>query len=142
LFNAWRSEARADLARLLPYEEKRSKLWTSDLVRADVEILASGHEACGPVVGAAAAFSRWIRSFNRNIKGLDMESAAVLKVARAREPAVAALVIRGISDYGDDRKEQLDLIGGGALRRYAMRNTVRFLWALLDAGALPHANPR
>jgi hypothetical protein len=71
-----------------------------------------------------------------------MESYAVLKVARSREPAVAALVIRGIYDYGDHRKEQLDAVGGGALRKYATRNAVRFLWALLDAGALPHANPR
>ncbi|APR86270.1 Hypothetical protein A7982_11619 [Minicystis rosea] len=142
LFDAWRTEAKADLARLLPDEEKRSKLWATDMVRAEAEILTNGHEACGPVVGAAVAFSEWIRRFNRNIKGLDMESFAVLKVARSREPAVAALVIRGISDYGDHRKEQLDAIGGGALRKYATRNAVRFLWALLDAGALPHASPR
>lgn len=50
------------------------------------------------------------------------------------------LVIRGISDLGDERKRELDRMDGGAIRRLAMRNATRFLWALLDAGILPRPN--
>ena len=50
------------------------------------------------------------------------------------------LVLRGISDFGDDRKKELDAIGAGDLRRYAMGNAVRFLWGLLDAEERPRAD--
>ena len=55
---------------------------------------------------------------------------------RRVEPA-RTLIIRGISDYGDKRKKQLDKVGEGALRRYAMRNATRLLFQLLETGVLP-----
>jgi hypothetical protein len=93
------------------------------------------------VVSGASAFSDWIRSHDRNVKAVDMESAAVLRVSQARTDPRRALVLRGISDYGDARKQDLDALGGGSLRRYAMRNAVRLLLALLDAEAFPHRSP-
>jgi nucleoside phosphorylase len=137
-YQTWREEGRKDLEALLPDSAVRERLFTQDLVRRDVEILTDGHEASGPVVSAAAAFSTWIRSHDRNIKAIDMESAAVLRTSEARKDPPRGLVIRGISDYGDPRKQDLDAIGGGSLRKYAMRNAARFLFALLDSGALPH----
>jgi nucleoside phosphorylase len=137
LFDRWRADARADLEALIPDAAAREQLLAADLVRADADLLTTGHEASGPVVSAAAAFSTWIQTFDRRIMGLDMETAAVLTVARARAGARPALAIRGISDYGDDRKAKLDDTGKGALRKYAMRNAVRALWALLEAEALP-----
>jgi nucleoside phosphorylase len=50
---------------------------------------------------------------------------------------VGSTAFCGISDYGDPRKKELDAIGKGGLRKYAMRNAVRFLFALLEQGALP-----
>jgi hypothetical protein len=47
------------------------------------------------------------------------------------------LVIRGISDYGDERKQEFDTVGEGAVRRYAMHNATHLLWTLLEAGGLP-----
>jgi nucleoside phosphorylase len=141
LFDRWRAEARADLEALIPDAAGREQLFADDLVRADPDLLTTGHEACGPVVSAAAAFSAWIKALDRKIMGVDMETAAVLTVARSRSGARPALAIRGISDYGDHRKEKLDDTGQGALRKYAMRNAVRALWALLDAEVLPR-NPR
>ena len=65
----------------------------------------------------------------------------MLLAAQTRTMPKRALAIRGISDLGDDRKKELDAIEDGLLRRYAMRNAVRLLWALMDAEALPR-NPR
>jgi nucleoside phosphorylase len=137
LYRRWREECRRDLEAQLPTASVRERLFTEDLVRREIEFIATGHEASGPVVSAAAAFSAWIRTFDRNVKAIDMETAAVLTTAQSRQNAKPAIAIRGISDYGDDRKAKLDAIGGGALRKCAMRNAVRFLWAMLQAKVLP-----
>lgn len=49
------------------------------------------------------------------------------------------MIIRGISDFGDVRKKELDRIAKGALRAFAMRNCIRFLFALTQLGAFPFA---
>jgi nucleoside phosphorylase len=136
----WKAECAADLAALLTDPEKRASFVADSLVRAEAALLVDGHVGTGPVVGAAAAFSAWIRSHDRNVKSLEMESAAVLLAAQTRHDPRRAIAFRAISDYGDERKQALDRIGGGSLRRYAMRNAVRLLWALLDADALPRAD--
>lgn len=138
---AWREACRADLDALITDAEARERLFAEKVVRPEVKLLADGHLATGPVVGAAPAFSAWLRAHDRNIKALEMESAAVLLSAQSRDKPTRALAIRGISDYGDHRKADLDAIGEGALRRYAMRNAVHFLFALLEAEVLPR-NPR
>jgi nucleoside phosphorylase len=137
----WVADGAADLAELLPDPAKRGALVTDRQVRGDVRLLADGHVATGPIVGAARAFSNWIRTHDRNVKSLEMESAAVLLAAQTRTEPKRALAIRAISDFGDEHKKELDQKGEGVLRRYAMRNAVRLLWALLDAEALPH-HPR
>jgi nucleoside phosphorylase len=137
----WQAECAADLALLLTDGAKRESLVTDKLVRDRVKLLADGHVATGPVVGAAAAFTAWIRSHDRNVKSLEMESAAVLLAAQTRSEPKKALAIRGISDGGNDRKKEHDALGEGVLRKYGMRNAMRFLLALLDAEVLPR-NPR
>ena len=141
VYRQWREDCRKDFEALLPDVASRERLVAEGLVRREVGLLAEGHEASGPVVSGASAFSAWIQSHDRNVKAVDMECAAVVRAAEARKHRKRALVIRGISDYGDPRKKDLDAVGGGSLRKYAMRNAVRFLWALLDAEALPR-NPR
>ncbi|MDI1451401.1 hypothetical protein [Polyangium sp. 6x1] len=141
LYRRFRADCAADLQALVTDAATRDRLFDENLMRREVTLLADGHVATGPVVGAATAFSAWIRTHDRNVKALEMESAAVLLAAQTRGTPKRAIAIRGISDYGDKRKKTLDQIGGGALRKYAMRNAVRLLWALLDAGALPR-NPR
>lgn len=137
----WVAAGAADLAKLLPDAAKRAALVAEKQVRGDVRLLADGHVATGPAVGAAKAFSDWIRSYDRNVKSLEMEAAAVLLAAQTRSEPKRALAIRAISDFGDEHKKELDQKGEGVLRRYAMRNAVRLLWALLDAEALPY-HPR
>lgn len=137
----WRRECREDLERLLPEAADRERLCKEGVIRRDVAFRTDGHEASGPVVVGAPAFSAWIRSHNRNVKAIDMESAAVLIAAQSHQDPKRALVIRGISDNGDPRKKELDALGDGALRKYAMRTAARLLLALLDVEALPR-NPR
>jgi nucleoside phosphorylase len=139
VYRQWRADCCADLLALLTDAPTRERLFGDDLVRRELTLLADGHVATGPVVGAAPAFSAWIRSHDRNVKALEMESAAAMLAAQTRITPKRAFAIRGISDYGDPRKQVLDAIGGGSLRKYAMRNAVRFLWALFDAEALPKA---
>jgi len=141
IYGRFVDECTQDLLQLVPDEAKRRSLIAQDLVRHHVGLLADGHVATGPVVGTAETFTKWIRSHDRNVKALEMESAGVFMSAQEHGKVTRVLAIRGISDYGDERKKALDEIGGGALRKYAMRNAVRLLFALLDAEALPR-NPR
>jgi nucleoside phosphorylase len=134
---AWVAACADDLVELLPDDVKRSALIAERNIRSKVALLTDGHVATGPIVGAAKAFSNWIRSHDRQVKSLEMESAAVLLAAQTRTEPKRALAIRGISDFGDEHKKELDQKGDGVLRRYAMRNAVRLLWALLDVNALP-----
>jgi nucleoside phosphorylase/tetratricopeptide (TPR) repeat protein len=139
-YERWRAEGRADLKALIRSKAARERLVGRDLVRGEPALVVEGHLATGPVVVADAAFvASTIQAHDRNVKGIEMESAAVLRAAQSREQPVRALAIRGISDYGDARKQALDAIRDGALRKYAMRNAVRLLCALLDAEALPRA---
>ena len=74
---------------------------------------------------------------------VEMETGGVLAAVYERTAPTHSLVLRGISDYGDERKKQSEEIQEGVLRRYAMRNALRFLWRLLLIGHLPRrADPR
>ncbi len=108
---------------------------TNELIRqnliGDVPEIQTGHIASGPIVGAANQFVQWLKKKrDRKLLALEMESVGVLNAAHKR--AVSSLIIRGISDYSDERKLKLDKIGRGALRRYAMNNALRLLWVLMD----------
>ncbi len=136
-FAHWRQACAQELADLVPEEATRTDLVQKGLVREGPEI-PDAHIASGPVVGVAQQFTQWLRAKrDRNLKALDMESAGLVAAAMKRKEPTRTLVLRGISDYGDERKSQFDAVGEGALRRYAMRNATRLLWALLEVGVLP-----
>jgi nucleoside phosphorylase len=65
-----------------------------------------------------------------------MEGAGMMAAAQRRAKPANTLVLRGISDLADERKSELDKIGGGGLRKLAMTNALDYLLALVDAGAL------
>ncbi len=136
IYQRFRRECRQDIETLLPNKSALARLFKDGILREKVTLLAHGNVATGPVVASTNAFSQWIRHHDRNVKAIEMESAGVWLAAQNRNKSIGTLAIRGISDYGDDRKKQLDEIDGGALRRYAMRNAVRFLLVLLDAKLL------
>jgi len=98
--------------------------------------------ASGKFVGASAAFARWIRQVNADIKALEMEAAGMLLSAEKRGTPPPTLVIRGISDHVDVAKAQTDAISGGAFRGLAMRNAVRLLRILMKAPRFPRHGGR
>lgn len=134
-YKQWLSICRRNFKGCIP-ENKRDDLLKAGLLLEQVRLM-KGHLASGPVVGSVKSFSNWIHERDRNCQGLEMESAGVLEAAYTRTDPMKTLVIRGISDYGDKRKGKLDKIGGGALRRYAMRNAIALLWTILELKFLP-----
>jgi nucleoside phosphorylase len=92
--------------------------------------------ASGVLVGASTAFAAWVRRRDRQIKALDMEAGGAMVAAIERTDPKRIVVLRGVSDFGDERKGELDALGEGILRRYAMRNALDLLWGLLDSKQL------
>jgi nucleoside phosphorylase len=131
----WTATCEAGLASSLP---NHGELVAQGLVR-DRPQLQEAHIASGPIVGAARGFVEWLHRRDRSCKALEMEAGGLMAAAHTRAGTTRTLVLRGISDFGDERKQELDRQGGGAFRRYAMRNATHLLWTLLDEGLLPRA---
>lgn len=134
-FHAWCASAQQRLQGALS-EAQVKELTEKGLVRAQ-PVAETGHIACGPVVAAARAFIKQVKKKDRKYLALEMESGGVLAAVYEVGDPSHSLVIRGISDLGDGRKDELDEVGGGDLRRYAVQNAIQFLWGLMDCDALP-----
>jgi nucleoside phosphorylase/tetratricopeptide (TPR) repeat protein len=89
----------------------------------------TGNIASSTVVGASPNFSTWLKTnHDRKYIAIEMESSGVADVTHTHGKEI--LIIRGISDFSDDRKKQLDNIGG-IFRKYAMTNAISLMWLLL-----------
>jgi hypothetical protein len=139
LFQDWCGEGARELANLLPSAERESLIQTNALRAAPRCV--DGPIASGPTLAASQVFVKWLKKRNRKFLAVEMESGGALAAIYERAEPARSLVLRGISDYGDERKSQLDRVRGGALRRYAMRNAVRLLWYLLEVEELPRQKP-
>ena len=138
LFQSWKQACSQNLIKVL-LKDKINRLIDKKILRENQRLL-EGNIASGPTVGAAVAFTKWLKNQrDRNYCVLEMESGGVLAAIYAKINPSKSLVLRGISDYGDNRKPMLDQIGDGALRKYAMHNVIQLLWSLLEAGALPRS---
>jgi len=133
-FDCWRQSTSNNLTSLVP-DQVRSTLVASGTL-SEMSRLHEAHIASGPVVGASSHFTEWLLARDRKYQALDMESVGFMDSATSRKNPPNTLVIRGISDYGDDRKPTLDNIQGGVLRKLAMQNALSFLWTLLKAETL------
>ena len=140
LYQNWLDRCAVAMSKSMP-EETRTSLLEAGLLQEQVS-LHEGHIASGVTVGATTAFNNWLKKRDRNFLGLEMESGGVMAAVFEEVQPIRSLVIRGISDLADDRKAELDKIKGGAFRRYAMRNAIYLLWALLEAGLLPFSAPQ
>jgi nucleoside phosphorylase len=100
-------------------------------VMRDVPKLHIGHVASGNTVGAAQGYAVELRGLDRKFLALEMEAAGVAQAARGRQSPIDFLVVRGISDFSDQRKAQLDVAYGGGWRKYAMASAGTFLLELL-----------
>jgi nucleoside phosphorylase len=119
----WHSSAKADFD-ALESEADRSLCKSPPTLHV-------GSIASGDVVGAAKAFTDQLLEIDRKFLALDMEAAGVVKAASDRLNPVRVLVVRGISDFADDRKKELDRQGQGVWRRLSVRNATSFFMSLL-----------
>ncbi|MGC4956748.1 hypothetical protein ACLQ2P_26360 [Actinomadura citrea] len=104
--------------------------------------LVAGPVACGPVVGAAGEFRKWLVTWKRDLVALDMETSGVAMASAnlGTLRRVRFLALRGISDLANEDKAQLEQATKGGARRLAMRTPLEVLLILLDA--LPEATFR
>ncbi|MFY0531687.1 hypothetical protein [Nannocystis pusilla] len=132
--------ARIVLGAMAERAEKLALALESGQIR-DRPALARVHLASGPVLAAAEAFSRWVRTRDGLLKALEMEAAGMMLAAHQRSDPTSTLVLRGISDFGDERKAKTDRKSGGVYRHLAMFNATRLLWAMLERGMLRRHEP-
>lgn len=138
-YDRWVAACAKNLDDLLSPEE-RDRLISQGLLEPQAKHHVV-HLASGPLVVISPAFIKQLHERDRAYKAIDMESGGVIISSHKRDIPVRTLVLRGISDRGDERKAEVDAMGKGALRRYAMRNATEMLWALLEEGVLPRHKP-
>ncbi len=103
-----------------------------ELFRSEATVLV-GHVASGPAVSASEKFVGWLKNTrDRKYIAVEMESFGVLLACARR--GNDTFVIRGISDFGDERKKQLDNVEGGSFRTLALEEAISFLGRLIEAG--------
>lgn len=133
IFARWQEECADDWLALMPDAAVREELVAKSCVREKVG-LVTGHLASGPTVGAAEKFSEWLKTHrDRKYLGLEMEAAGLMAAANEYLHAKDTLVVRAVSDFGDERKREMEQKSKGVLRRYAVRNAIRLLWLLVEA---------
>jgi nucleoside phosphorylase len=137
-YQKWQRCCKEKSAVLLPVEEQ-SKLLRSRFMGSNATC-HEGHLASGPTVGASIGFIQWLKQRrDRSYLGLEMEAGGVLQAVYERADPKHSLILRGVSDFGDNRKKKLDSLKDGAMRRYAMHNATQLLWSLLESGTLPQS---
>jgi nucleoside phosphorylase len=134
-FERWRLSCAADLEGELG--DTLATLQGRGLLPARSPTLHDGKLAAGPVVGKSEAFARQLLNRDRGLLAMEMESGGLARSVYSRTGPPPTIVLRGISDYADERKRYLDGFGCGALRRVAVRNALRFLWLLIDMAVVP-----
>jgi nucleoside phosphorylase len=101
--------------------------------------------ASGDVVVADPAFKNWLLSHDRKRALIEMEGAGAARAVQDYDRDVALLVLRGISDFADERKAALDAVVSGATigawRRYAAQNAIELLFAFLASRNFPWRAP-
>jgi nucleoside phosphorylase len=129
----WREGCSQRLSDLGPNQER---LLAEGFV-SGAPIIHEGNIASGSIVGASEVFAEWLKDRgDRKYLAIEMEAAGVMAAAFTR--STKTLVIRGISDFSDSRKSELDRSYNGSLRRYGMNNAIDLLWLMLDLQLLTH----
>lgn len=139
-FQQWQGSCVEELSALFPDRERLDALIAEGLIREQAHFIP-GHIASGPTVGAATAFIKWLKKRNRKYLALEMEAAGLMAAVYEEAVPRRTLVLRAISDYGDERKGTLDRMNSGAFRLYAIRNAIALLWNFLNTSAIPVPSP-
>jgi nucleoside phosphorylase len=138
LYDSWRSSSKDIQHELIPQDDVIAL--KHQQVLGDLPSLNIGHLASGSIVGAASEFANFLKSRDATLRALEMEAGGMARAAVKRTLPISWLVIRGISDLGDERKTQFDSTGDGGLRKLAMRNATNLMLTLLESGLLSQIN--
>lgn len=99
----------------------------------------TGKIASGNTVIAAKSFIDLIKKIDRNIDIVEMEAAGIMHATSERPNPIPTIIIRGISDFADERKKALDTTKEGIYRKYAMNNATQFVLFLIRAESFQKA---
>lgn len=92
------------------------------------------HLASGDVVGKAADFTDWLKeNSDRKTAAIEMESAGAFDAAEIDTGHIRAISIRGISDFADYEKAEIQKTYSGVFRDIAVANATQFLRAFIAA---------
>jgi len=133
-YESWRLNSMSLQPQLIPQNDAIA--FKNAKVLEDSPSLHTGHLWSGSIVGAASGFANFLKSRDATLRALEMEAGGMARAAVKRTQPISWLVIRGISDLGDERKAQFDSTGDGGLRKLAMRNATSMMLALLESGLL------
>ena len=130
-FNGFLRKSEQRLAAMDLAVETRVLLTDKRLLRSSPRLLL-GKIASGPTVSGSQRFSEWLKSQkDRKYLAIEMESAGVLTAAEGRD--VDTFVVRGVSDFADERKPVLDGIADGGFRLLSMNNAMSFISAMMQS---------
>ena len=96
--------------------------------------------ASGGLVVASTEFSKRLGQQNRNFAAVEMEAAGVM-ASVDRTDGVNAMIIRGISDFADEKKSDLEKVEDAECRKAAVFSAATYLRTFLSAGFLQRARP-
>lgn len=139
VYEQWRRSSTRFWQKCLAKSPQSSLMPMGDLQLPVTYII--GPLASGPLVVASSSFKELLLQRNRSLLGIEMEASGVLAVLNQTTNQRRVLVLRGVSDFGDERKTDLDRIQDGVLRQFAMYNAVQLFWKLLETGVFPRTAP-
>jgi len=93
-----------------------------------------GHIISGDFVVKTSMFAKFYQKKDRKVCAAEMEAGGLLKMLYRHDNVwTKSLIIRGISDCADEKKEVLDNISkDGILRGWAMHNASTFMMKMLE----------
>jgi nucleoside phosphorylase len=130
----WEARCKRRLFRLMGADETASAI-ERQVTRPEPRIFAADHHlATGPAVGKSTAFAKWIQSENRKAVAMEMETAAVFDAVETEIQPRRRLAIRGISDFADERKVEVETSYKGKFRQLSHLNACDLFLTLIEGG--------
>ena len=124
IYNDWRINIAEN------YNFSTFKTYKNNYVSAEPNYFI-GHIASSNTVVASTSYKIELKGIDRKFLAVEMEAAGVARACQDRKKPVPFLMIRGISDFSDERKKILDKVQKGILREYAMYNAINFFLSLI-----------
>ena len=84
---------------------------------------------CG-VVSKSEDYNKKLKNIDRKAIALETETGGVFEAVKGK--SIPVLAVRGICDYADRQKNELEKSTGGDLRKLAARNAANFVYAQLS----------